>query len=100
MFEKQGPFHETILASRIGYVLNKEDNISVNAGISARLGDAFIALLGMDYKNYRFGLAYDVNSSNFQAATNKRGAIEVCLLYIIKKPPVFTPKKRSCPVYM
>jgi type IX secretion system PorP/SprF family membrane protein len=100
MFEKQGPFHETILASRIGYVLNKEDNISVNAGLSARLGDAFIVLMGMDYKSYRFGLAYDVNTSNFQAATNKRGAIEVCLLYIIKKPPVFAPKKRSCPVYM
>ena len=100
MYEKQGPFHETILASRIAYVLNKEDHVSVNAGLSARLGDAFIVLLGMDYKSYRFGLAYDINTSNFTAATNKRGAIEVSLLYIFKKPQLFTPKKRSCPVYM
>lgn len=100
MYEKQGPFHETILAGRVAYILNKENNISVNAGLSARLKDAFIILLGMDYKTLRAGLAYDINTSNFQAATNKRGAIEVCLLYIFRKPPVFAPKKRSCPIYM
>jgi type IX secretion system PorP/SprF family membrane protein len=100
MYQKQGPFHETILAGRVGYVLNKENNISVNAGISARLGDAAIFLLGMDYKTWRAGLAYDVNTSAFNVATNKRGAIEVCLLYIFKKKPLFVPKKRSCPIYM
>ncbi len=100
MYEKQGPFHETVLAGRVGYVVNKEYNVSVNAGISTRIGDAAIFLLGMDYKNLRVGMAYDINTSKFNAATNKRGAIEVCLLYIIKKPPMFVPKKRSCPVYM
>jgi len=100
MYEHQGPFHETILAGRIAYVLDKKDNISVNAGLSARLQDAFILLLGMDYKRLRCGVAYDINTSNFKRATNKRGAIEVALLYIINKAPVFTPKKRSCPVYM
>ena len=100
MYEHQGPFHETILAGRVAYILNKADNISINAGISARLKDAFILLLGMDYKRLRCGLAYDINTSNFTPATNKRGAIEVCLLYIWNKAPVFKPKKRSCPVYM
>ena len=100
MYEKQGPFHETIIAGRLAYLLQPENNISLNAGISARLGDAAIVLLGMDYKSYRVGLAYDINTSSFNVATNKRGAIEVCLLYIFKKPPVFAPKKRSCPVYM
>ena len=100
MYEKQGPFHETVLAGRIAYVLNKENNISVNAGISARWNDAAIFLLGMDYKTWRAGLAYDVNTSAFNVATNKRGAIEVCLLYIFKKKPIFIPKKRSCPIYM
>jgi len=100
MYEHQGPFHETILAGRVAYILDKKDNISVNAGISARLQDAFILLLGMDYKRLRCGVAYDINTSNFTPATNKRGAIEVALLYIFNKPPVFKPKKRSCPVYM
>ncbi len=100
MYEHQGPFHETILAGRVAYILDKKDNISVNAGISARLQDAFILLLGMDYKRLRCGVAYDINTSNFTPATNKRGAIEVALLYIFNKPPVFMPKKRSCPVDM
>lgn len=100
MYEKQGPFNETVLGSRIGYVVNKESNVSVNIGISARVGDAAIALLGMDYKSLRVGVAYDINTSKFTPATNKRGAIEFSVLYILKKPPVFVPKKRSCPVYM
>lgn len=100
MYEKQGAFHETVLAGRISYLLNPKDNISLNAGISGRWNDAFIFLAGMDYKNYRFGLAYDVNTSGFVPATNKRGAIEFSLLCIFNKRPVFTPKKRSCPVYM
>ncbi len=100
MDEKHGPYHETMLAGRLSYVLNLKDNISVNAGLSTRLGDAAILLLGMDYKDYRFGFAYDINYSKFQAATNKRGAFEISLLYIFRKNPVFAPKKRSCPIYM
>jgi type IX secretion system PorP/SprF family membrane protein len=100
MYEKQGSFHETILAGRISYVLNPKDNISVSAGASTRTGDAAIFLLGMDYKDYRFGFAYDLNYSKFQAATNKRGAFEISLLYIFRKNIPFTPKKRSCPTDM
>lgn len=100
MYERQGPFHETVLAARASYLLNPADNVNLYAGVSARLKDAFIILLGMDYKNYKFGLAYDINTSKFQAATNRRGAIEVGLIYIFRKNPVFTPKKRACPIYM
>jgi len=100
MYEQQGPFHETILAGRLSYVLNTVDNISVSAGLSTRVGDAAIVLLGMDYKDYRFGFAYDINYSKFQPATNKRGAFEISLLYIFRKNVLFVPKKRACPVYM
>jgi type IX secretion system PorP/SprF family membrane protein len=100
MYEKQGPFHETLLAGRLSYVLNPGENIAVNAGASARMGDAFIVLLGMDYKDYKFGFAYDINYSKFNPATNKRGAFELGLIYIMRKNKVFTPAKRSCPVYM
>ena len=100
MFEKQGPFHETVLAARGSYMLNPQDNVNLYAGVSTRLKDAFIFLLGMDYRNYRFGFAYDINTSRFIAATNRRGSFEVGLIYIWKKKPVFIPKKRSCPIYM
>jgi len=100
MYEKQGPFHETILAARGSYVLEPKDNVVLYGGFSTRLKDAFTILLGLDYKDYRFGFAYDINYSKFQAATNKRGAFEVGLIYIFRKNQVFTPKKRSCPIYM
>jgi type IX secretion system PorP/SprF family membrane protein len=100
LYEKQGPFTETVLSLRASYLLNPADNVNLYAGVSTRLKDAFILLLGMDYKNYRLGFAYDVNTSKFIAATNRRGAFEVGLIYIFRKNPVFTPKKRSCPIYM
>lgn len=100
MYEKQGPFHETLLAGRLSYLLNPTDNLSLNAGLSTRIKDAFIILLGMDYKDWQFGFSYDINYSQFVPATNKRGAWEVGLLYILRKNPVFTPKKRSCPTDM
>lgn len=100
MYAKQGPFHETILAGRLSYLLNPKDNISLNAGLSTRVKDAFIILLGMDYKDYRFGFAYDINYSKFVPATNKRGAWEIGLIYILRKNPVFIPKKRACPTDM
>lgn len=100
MYEKQGPFHETVIAARASYLLDPKDNIVLYGGLSSRIKDAFIVLLGMDYKDYRFGLAYDINISKFQAATNKRGAFEVGVLYIFRKSKEFVPKKRACPVYM
>jgi len=100
LYEKQGPFHETVLAARASYLLDPKDNINLYAGVSTRLKDAFIILLGMDYKDYKFGFAYDINTSKFIAATNRRGAVEIGLIYIFRKNNMFVPKKRSCPIYM
>ncbi len=100
MYQTQGPFHETILAARGSYLLDPKDNIVLYGGFSTRVKDAFTILLGMDYKDYKFGFAYDINYSKFTPATNKRGAFEIGLIYIFRKNPVFTPKKRSCPIYM
>lgn len=100
LYEMQGPFKETVLSARASYLLNPADNINLYAGLSTRMKDAFILLLGMDYKDYKFGFAYDINISKFQAATNKRGAFEIGLIYIFRKNREFIPKKRSCPIYM
>jgi hypothetical protein len=100
LYEKQGPFHETVVSGRASYLLDPANNVVLYGGFSSRVGDAMILLLGMDYKSYCFGFAYDINYSKFQAATNKRGAFEVAILYIFKKYKPFTPKKRVCPTDM
>jgi hypothetical protein len=89
-----------VVSGRASYLLDPVNNVMLYGGFSSRLGDAMIVLLGMDYKSYRFGFAYDINYSKFQAATNKRGAFEVGLLYIFKKYKPFMPKKRVCPTDM
>jgi type IX secretion system PorP/SprF family membrane protein len=99
MYEKQGPFHELNLVGRLSYMLNPIDNFSLNAGISGRLKDAFILMVGMDYKDWRAGFSYDINRK-FTPATNKRGGWEIGLIRILRKKPAFMPKKRICPTDM
>lgn len=47
-----------------------------------RNGDAFILSGGFKYGNFIVGMAYDVNYSTLESATNNRGAFEVNLIYL------------------
>jgi type IX secretion system PorP/SprF family membrane protein len=100
LFESQGKYRETVVGERVNYWINSKENQSVNAGLYYRTGDAVIARLGYEHKAWQFGMSYDVNTSGFKAATNKKGAIEFSLIYIFRKDKLFVPKKRVCPVYM
>lgn len=100
LYEKQGKFHETVLGERVSLILNPKERQSVNAGIYLRAKDAVIARIGYEHKAWNVGMSYDVNTSAFKAATNRRGAIEFSVIYIFRKEVLFVPKKRVCPVYM
>jgi type IX secretion system PorP/SprF family membrane protein len=100
LYEKQGKFHETVIGERISLILNPKERQSINAGIYLRAKDAVIARLGYEHKAWNIGMSYDVNTSKFIAATNRRGAIEFSVIYIFRKEVLFVPKKRVCPVYM
>jgi hypothetical protein len=63
-----------------------------------RWGDALIPVLRLQYGSWEAGLSYDVNISEFSAATNRRGGPEVFVQYVIKRPappPVF----KACPIF-
>lgn len=47
-----------------------------------RNGDAFIASAGVLYKEFRLGMAYDINYSGLKSVTNNRGAFEISVIYI------------------
>ena len=100
LYERQGKFHETVFGERISLILNPKDRQAINAGIYLRAKDAVIARVGYDHKAWTFGMSYDVNTSAFKAATNRRGAIEFSVIYVFRKEVLFIPKKRVCPVYM
>jgi len=100
LFQKQGKFKENVVGVKLFYTLNEKDKQDINAGIYIRTKDALVARIGYDVKQWQFGMSYDINTSKFNIATNRRGAIEFAVIYIFTKERIFIPKKRSCPVYM
>jgi type IX secretion system PorP/SprF family membrane protein len=69
-----------------------------NIGCWLRAGDAVILSTGYDYKQFVFGLSYDINYSGLRAATNNRGGLEFAIIYIVKNVPAYI-NKRICPAY-
>jgi hypothetical protein len=55
---------------------------------------------GYTERTLQSGIAYDINISKFTAATNRRGAFEIFVNYVIRRQPNYTVKKRICPVFM
>lgn len=80
---------ELVFGGDVGlYISNSPNGVKeIALGIDLRNGfnrnaDAYIASIGAVVGNFRAALAYDVNYSGLNQATNNRGAIELSLIYI------------------
>ncbi len=80
---------ELVFGGDVGlYVSDSPNGVKeISLGIDLRNGfnrnaDAYIASIGVVIGDFRAALAYDVNYSNLNQATNNRGAIEFSLIYI------------------
>lgn len=83
--------NQNISAQLLGnFILNQESNTKVSLGGGYRVGDALQVLGGMEIKNIRIGVAYDLRTSVF---SNTGGAFEIAASYIAKiyKRPNVTP---------
>lgn len=100
IYNRQGKYNEFIPYASLKYYLNKDANQSVSAGLSVRAKDAFILRGGYTFKATQAGIAYDINTSKFTAATNRRGAFEVYIIHIFFKKYQTIIKKKPCPVFM
>lgn len=99
LYQRMRTAQEFHVQALLHYLLNKQNDVSLNFGLGYRFGDAGEVLLGLDYKDFRFGASYDINVSDLTAASNTVGAIEVGLSYIVKifkkptvKPVILCPK--------
>lgn len=94
IFQRLGNNQEMMVQALGAYLLEPQRDITATAGIGYRLGDAINVLVGGKYKDWRFGLAYDINTSGLSANTQYRGGFELALNYTIKiyKPAVVKPK--------
>ncbi len=100
LFSHQGKYNEIIPGAQVKLHLDQKTNQSVSVGIYYRTKDAVITRLGYQIKTLTAGVAYDLNTSKFIAATNRKGGFEIYLTYIFKKTTPFVPKTRVCPIYM
>ena len=100
LINKQGKYYEVIPHASLKYYLNKDLNQAILGGLCLRARDAVIFRAGYHYKTMQSGIAYDITTSKFTAANNRRGAFEIFINYIFKNKPSFISKKRICPVFM
>ncbi len=72
-----------------GYRLNPRKGQRVMAGLGYRFGDAIQVLAGMDIKNTRIGLAYDITDNDIRPT----GALEISVshIFMIYKKPKDNP---------
>jgi type IX secretion system PorP/SprF family membrane protein len=68
-------------------------DINLRMGLGYRNSDAAKVLFGIDYKDLRAAVAYDLNVSSANAITNYQGGFEIAAYYIIKiyKKPTLKP---------
>lgn len=100
LISKQAKNYELIPHSSLKYYFNRDDNKAVLAGLCLRARDAVVFRFGYTHKTMQSGIAYDINTSKFTAATNRRGAFEIFINYVISRKPSNFVKKRVCPVFM
>ncbi len=95
----QGGASETVLGGAVQFNLSGTDAekpTSFYAGSWMRLNDAIIPYVGLEFGDFRLGATYDVNTSSLKTASEKRGGLEISLIYI-RRPN--TDRNIHCPKF-
>ena len=91
-FQKQGPANEIVFGCNTLVILQEASaqtsfvkSSSLSAGILYRVQDAVIITAGLNFENFCFSFAYDVNTSPLVISTHSFGAVELCIRYRLNK---------------
>lgn len=98
--QNQGSYREFLGLAGARYHLTDwvDFPLAVQFSGGYRWSDAAVAMLEVYYEQWQFGLSYDINTSPFRNATNRRGGIELSLAYFITE--VKPPKGfKACPIF-
>lgn len=93
VFSKMGKAYEIVGQAWGGVYLNEARDLALRFGLGYRWGDSGQALAGIDYKNLRAAIGYDLNFSQLAPAINRQGGFEIGVAYIAKiyKQPTVKP---------
>ena len=85
----QGEAQETLIGAFVGHYFSTgfRNRSGIHGGFRARLNkfdqvDALIAMLAVEFRNFRIGGAYDINLSGLSAVSQGNGGFEISLVYI------------------
>ena len=84
LFQLQQEAQEVNFGNNFGWhFLNKENKkATFFFGGWYRMGDAAIAMLGLEYNRFRVGASYDFTTSELNNANNLRGGFEISAIYV------------------
>lgn len=93
LFQRKGVSTNIVVQSLFSYLYDAEKEISITAGLGMRLVNSFDIpiYLGVDYKSWRVGLAYDANVGGLRPSNSTFGALEIGISKVfswVKKPVV------------
>jgi type IX secretion system PorP/SprF family membrane protein len=101
LHQRQGAYREWVFGAGGRYHMNtkvgQELAIQGAIGFRSRYTDAIVPQVELLWKTWQVGLSYDINVSNFDLATNRRGGPELSViyrLYRVKPLPYF----KTCPI--
>jgi type IX secretion system PorP/SprF family membrane protein len=77
------------IGGALGYYLPTNEDFMLNAGLWYWSKNAVIPYVGLSYKDYQFGLSYDVTASKLNQATEKPKTWELSLIIRGRNKPSF-----------
>lgn len=87
LHQRQGAYREWVFSAGGRYHLNtkpgQELALQGLIGFRSRYTDAIVPQVEVLWKTWQFGLSYDINTSGFDLATNRRGGPELSVIYRI-----------------
>jgi type IX secretion system PorP/SprF family membrane protein len=100
MWGYQKKAQEYLAAVVGGYTLARNGAIPQHIllfGVSGRVKDALIPVVGYQYKTFRFMINYDVNISSLTDASRVNGGLEMSFVYMGYKPQTKSKLMIPCP---
>lgn len=89
IFQIQSSATETTIGGALSARLNNstaDNGTAIYFGAWMRIKDALIPYVGLEFKNYRIGSSYDINTSSLKSGSLSRGGMEISLIYIKQSP--------------
>src|SRR5690606_17883549 len=90
LYQTQSTATEIVAGNEFHLIVGQDQFRSVATGVFAgvwyRANDAIMINAGVEWKGFRFGVAYDYNTSDLNVATNNNGAFELAVRYIGPSP--------------